>query len=138
MTGRPDGTTLLDGEVSVNCGARTSVCESKEHCLYASKPEASNGSVCRIAIEGKPATDDAEVCLLRCELAQARARIEQLEVSHSRLQDKLTAQSHRLLALGGMQARFDNLDESSRVNSLIRQYEHLYSQGNLPLLTLAL
>src|SRR5699024_11971080 len=83
-------------------------------------------------VDGKPSLEENEVYFLRCELAQARERIEQLESSQSKLQEKLTSQSQRLLSLGIGNNRFEgsNLDETNRVNALIRRYEHLYSQGN--------
>lgn len=134
MTGRADGTTLLDGEVSVNCGNRLSMCEPPPAENRVTGAE--NGgptTICRISVDGKASVQEEseEVYFLRCELAQASARIEQLENSRAKLQEKLTSQSQRLLSLGiGTGHRFEgsNLDESNRLNGLIRRYEHLYSQ----------
>lgn len=136
MTGRTDGTTLLDGEISVNCGTRLSMCETpREQSFVFQQASVENGtsSICRINLDGKSSLEDGEVYLLRCELAQAQSRIEQLEASQSSLQNKLTSQSQRLLSLGIGNSRFEgaDLDETNRVNGLIRKYEQLYSQGNL-------
>lgn len=137
MTGRSDGTTLLDGEVSVNCGTRLSMCEPQDRGVTGADNNGEPTTICRISVDGKATQveESEEVYFLRCELAQANARIEQLENSRSKLQEKLTLQSQRLLSLGlgNGQSRFEgsNLDETNRMNGLIRRYEHLYSQGNV-------
>lgn len=142
MTGRSDGTTLLDGEVSVNCGTRLSLCDSGDDrtpraSMFQCESRSTNdngrhiNSICRISVDGKPNLEESEMYLLRCELTKAHARIEQLETSQNLLQDKLTIQSQRLLSLGLTPNRFDgsNLDNTNRANQLVRRFEHLYSQG---------
>lgn len=137
MTGRADGTTLLDGEVSVNCGTRISMCEPQDRGVAGAANNGEPTTICRISVDGKASQveESEEVYFLRCELAQANARIEQLESNRNQLQDKLTLQSQRLLSLGigNVHHRFEgsNLDETNRMNGLIRRYEHLYSQGNI-------
>lgn len=136
MTGRADGTTLLDGQVSVNCGNRLSMCEPRDGPNRAPLPESGPTSICRISVGGMPSEvpslEENEMYFLRCELVQARTQIEQLESSRAQLQEKLTSQSQRLLSLGIGSSQFKSsiLDESNLVNSLVRRYEHLYSQGN--------
>ena len=130
MTGRPDSTTLLDGEVSVNCGTRISVCESSEKYIY-NHQDTGSRSICRISIDGKQSAEESELTLLQCELSRAQARIQELESSRNNLQEKLTVQSKQLIAFG-LNGKFENLnlDNSNRIGALIRRYEYLYSQGN--------
>lgn len=126
MTGDVNGTTVRDGEVSVNCGHnQTGPQFGPVDCSRSSE------AICRISIDGKPNAEREELLLAQCELNQAQARIRELEANQSELLEKITAQSKQLLSFG-LNNRFENvnLDESNRIGGLIRRFEYLYSQGN--------
>lgn len=123
MTGQPDGTTLLDGEVTVNSGGNpmanqlpnngkhyTCSCGPLLQQQQLSQPQQFGNSICRIEIGGKPLTDDdhsnnntddnGKIQSLRTQLSNAEYKIQQLEMQQHRLQAKLVAQSKQLLTNG--------------------------------------
>lgn len=134
-TGRADGTTLLDGEVTVNGGLAQRYASREHQDAQAGQSNDDNVSVCRIRVNDaiQPAGDNTnELYFLRGQLARAHTKIEQLETRQRELHSKLGNQSSQMTALGIRSSRYEgqlNLDETNRVNHLIRRYEQLFTQS---------
>lgn len=152
LTGRADGTTMLvDGEVTVsgglvNNGQRRSTRRTTAGIHFTTldrdndddnDKEERDMSVCRIRVNetadqvaANADNSTNELYFLRRQLAKAQSKIEQLETRQRDLQLKLNNQSNQMTALG--LTRYEgqlSLDETKRVNQLIRRYEQLFSQG---------
>ena len=147
MTGQPNGTTLLDGQVTVNSGGHICLSSLSSSSVMNNTDSHCSNSICRIEIDGKAMAnninnnnnndgDDNHFNhhKLSTELSWAHLRIQQLEQHQKQLQEKLTIQSKHLLSLSnGMESKFENLDQSNQTNGLVRHYEYLYSQGKIQL-----
>ena len=140
MTGQPDGTTLLDGQITVNSGGGG----GRQMCSSSSSSSMMNNncsnSICRIEIDGKTMasnddknpndTQNHQNHKLQIELECSKIRIQKLEQQQKFLLEKIQIQSKQLLSLSNYESkRFENLDQSNQTNGLIRHYEYLYSQG---------
>ncbi|OTF75194.1 hypothetical protein BLA29_013101, partial [Euroglyphus maynei] len=108
MTGQPDGTTLLDGQVTVNSGTGGHhLCSSSMMNNNNDNNSNITNSICRIEIDGKIMADnnnnngngDDQNHKLRTELEWAQKRIKKLEQQQMQLlQEKITIQSKHLLS----------------------------------------